>query len=205
MASGVCLKNVLFRTLQGGVQCSQRGPQFSQSMFRGQALKRPCCPQPGWHLSHGDRWGHSVICPSTVWHSPAALEHRSPGLPGWNQTCRVVLEGCSFSLSHCYVSADCLHVAQRQITNNCTSYSFPLITRPELHISFYLLVPISQFTGRQRYGPGIQKFPVIIIPRLCHGTAGAHGGDILVSTFPDATKLLQGCVMMRLDHRCSNN
>lgn len=39
-------------------------------------------------------------------------------------------------MSYCYVSADCLRVAQKQIINNCRSYSFPLITGPELHISF---------------------------------------------------------------------
>lgn len=88
------------------------------------------------------------------------------------------------------VSAHCLHGTEG--INTCMSCSCPLRGRPELHITEFLLVPISQFTGRQRYGPGIHKFPGIIVPQLCQGTAGPHAGDTLVCTFPGATKLPRG-------------
>lgn len=102
-------------------------------MFSGWALQRSSCPQPGWHLSQG---GNS--CRSTVWHSPAVLDTSTDhqGYQAGTKPAQRFWGAAASPLSHYYVSADCLHVTQRRTINNCMSYSFPLITRSELYISF---------------------------------------------------------------------
>lgn len=77
MASGVCLNIVLFRTPQGGLQCSQ-------SMFSGWAFRNPVVPSQGGIWATGTAEDTAVPCHSTV---------TQPSSSGWAQITRIARLG----------------------------------------------------------------------------------------------------------------